>query len=616
MKKLLSLIVILCAMLMCAGVEAEGKVSRNNSSIITYDEYLERMTDYTNYADIVNQKIAEIKSEGPLYYGSYEEFAQEINELSAQKLTIQRKLSALSGDDSLSARAKKAKLNAELAEAEAAMEALYAARSRSSSIDALNREVQALYESLFGSCSGSYYTHDMRRWITASDREQHYTCLLCGYYVVLYVDDINHTEVIDEAKAATCTETGLTEGTHCAVCGEVLTAQQIIPAKGHNEVVDAAKPATCTASGLTEGTHCSTCDEILQNPTEISPLGHEEMWIPGVASSCTADGLTDGCYCSRCNEVLFTQEVIPATGHRESAGAEDERATCTSSGLTTEILCDWCDEVLVEQTVIPALGHDEVRSPGYAATCTTDGLTSGSYCTRCDKVLSTQEVIPALGHDEWHDDSIPPTCTEDGYYSGISCLVCGEILRERKYSPALGHDYDEGIITKDPACTSEGIITYTCKNDSTHKEYKEIEALGHEEVTKEGFAATCTTDGLSDSSYCSRCGKELSTSITIPSTGHVEVPTPAVDRGETTPGYTGGKHCSVCGEVTVDPEVIPAIFQIIDGILVSYNGSDTVINIPANVGITELGDSVFSKQASSSCVDQCKPCTFPCFAAP
>ena len=39
----------------------------------------------------------------------------------------------------------------------------------------------------------------------------------------------DHKEVTDAAKPATCTETGLTEGKHCSVCGKVLVEQKVIP---------------------------------------------------------------------------------------------------------------------------------------------------------------------------------------------------------------------------------------------------------------------------------------------------------------------------------------------------------------------------------------------------
>ena len=45
-----------------------------------------------------------------------------------------------------------------------------------------------------------------------------------------------HTVVTDKAVEATCTATGLTEGKHCSACGEVLTAQTTVSAKGHNYV--------------------------------------------------------------------------------------------------------------------------------------------------------------------------------------------------------------------------------------------------------------------------------------------------------------------------------------------------------------------------------------------
>ncbi|MCC8150536.1 MAG: Ig-like domain-containing protein [Lachnospiraceae bacterium] len=60
--------------------------------------------------------------------------------------------------------------------------------------------------------------------------EEIYTCSACGDSYSVTIEATGHTVVIDEAVAATYKSTGLTEGSHCSVCGEVIVAQEIIPA--------------------------------------------------------------------------------------------------------------------------------------------------------------------------------------------------------------------------------------------------------------------------------------------------------------------------------------------------------------------------------------------------
>ena len=70
-----------------------------------------------------------------------------------------------------------------------------------------------------------------------------------------------HKEEVLPAKAATCTEDGLTEGKKCSVCGEILLAQEVIAAEGHDYgdwVVE--KDATFTEAG-TKVKECTNCGD-------------------------------------------------------------------------------------------------------------------------------------------------------------------------------------------------------------------------------------------------------------------------------------------------------------------------------------------------------------------
>ena len=74
-------------------------------------------------------------------------------------------------------------------------------------------------------------------------------CTVCGEEVSRKLtttpdSTLPHTEAIIPAIPATCTETGLTEGKMCSVCGEILVAQKATPLAEHNY-----ENGTCTECG-------------------------------------------------------------------------------------------------------------------------------------------------------------------------------------------------------------------------------------------------------------------------------------------------------------------------------------------------------------------------------
>lgn len=77
---------------------------------------------------------------------------------------------------------------------------------------------------------------------------------------------------IVEKEDPTCTTPGYLRE-KCPDCGELLN-EETYAATGHKAVSDAAAPATCTETGKTAGTHCSVCGEVLTAQTIIAAKGH------------------------------------------------------------------------------------------------------------------------------------------------------------------------------------------------------------------------------------------------------------------------------------------------------------------------------------------------------
>ena len=153
-----------------------------------------------------------------------------------------------------------------------------------------------------------------------------------------------------------------------------------------------------------------------------------------------------------------------------------------------------------------------------------------------------------------------PTCLQTGTKT-YTCSFCGS----KKYEN-LGfgeHKWDSGTVTKAATCTEKGTKTFECTL-CYKKKTEEIKATGHTAVTDKAVAATCTTDGKTAGSHCSKCGTIITAQQTVKATGHTAVTDKAVAATCTTDGKTAGSHCSKCGTIITAQQTVKATGHIWD----------------------------------------------------
>ena len=380
----------------------------------------------------------------------------------------------------------------------------------------------------------------------------------------------------------------MTEGKECSVCGEILVAQNEIPALGHDLIHHEGKAPTCEEAGWAAYDTCSRCD--YSSYAEMPAAGHK--WKePTYTWSDDNSQVTAERVCA--NDALHVEtetvgasyaEITPAgetatgTGRYTSEAFSNAAFTLQTKDIELpptgyDVSYEWSsDNTKVTGTAVPFnTGLETITETANATykitlepTCTDKGTgvwTSASF-TNSQFAVQTKEVeIDPLGHDLIHHDAKAAACEERGWDAYDTCSRCDYTTYVE--IPAKGHTSGDAVRENEVAatCTAAGSCDEVIYCIACHKELsrakKTIPALGHNLVHHEAKAPACEEVGWKPYDACSRC--DYTTYVEIPALGHTPVTDPAVEPTCEGTGLSEGSHCSVCKKVLTAQETVPAI---------------------------------------------------------
>ena len=108
----------------------------------------------------------------------------------------------------------------------------------------------------------------------------------------------------------------------------------------HLWVTDPAVASTCTQGGLTEGKHCADCGEILVDQTYVAPLGHQYSdWY--TSEHATTGQWIQTRYCLQCAESEYLYPETPVQVNKLGSAAELSGRTLLISIYANDASTRW-----------------------------------------------------------------------------------------------------------------------------------------------------------------------------------------------------------------------------------------------------------------------------------
>ena len=325
-----------------------------------------------------------------------------------------------------------------------------------------------------------------------------------------------HSVVTDEAKDPSCTDTGLTEGSHCDGCGKTLVAQKVIDALGHKEgeavIENNVEPDFEKDGSYDTVIYCTTCQSQLSRITTVVPakiavavIGENKYETLAAAIAAAAQGET----VTLKMDVTLTEKLVVDA---------DKQMTLDLNGkiLTTYAVNDNYDMVVkggltlmngnivvsgmrgigvtgkltVESGSYSVAGDNDYLIGNWGEVVINGGEFTGQYCcvnnfagtTSINGGTFTTAEYDATGEYESADVFADSGLTISG--GSFSKEVAVEYLAEGCCAPDVNgsyvvakHIYQSAVT--EPDCENGGYTTYTCSRCGDSYTGDEVDALGH-----------------------------------------------------------------------------------------------------------------------------------------
>ena len=266
---------------------------------------------------------------------------------------------------------------------------------------------------------------------------------------------------------ATCTTTGSITTT-CNDCGETVSTETIA-ATGHtSDIILDAKAPTCTDTGLTEGKQCSVCGATTQAQETVDALGHDfaDPVFVREGDQHTATGT-----CTVCGETTSTTEDCTLTIDGYETLETDDKEAQQHAVTTT---CSVCEQT---ETVNEACSFDEGVLDGATLTYTCEHC-AYSYDEEVttytvtyvvpDTVTSIEAVTVAAGFET----TLPTAEAPDTYtFVGWTTVNLGQETKDAPDYETAGTQY-----TVDADITFYALYSYV-EESSTWTIVKDVNSL-------------------------------------------------------------------------------------------------------------------------------------------